>query len=63
MSEQQIHRENYDAVSISQPKGKRATTIQSALEYDYTKVERPGSFVKVFSDMFRSEKKSSKGIF
>jgi len=53
MSGQQLDRNNYDVASISQPgKDKRTNTVQFALEYDYTKVERPGSFVKVFADMF-----------
>ena len=48
-----VDRNNYDVVSISQPgKDKRTNTVQYALEYDYTKVERPGSFVSVFADMF-----------
>lgn len=60
----QVDKRNYDVVSISQPgKEKRANHVQSALEYDYKKVETPGQFVKVFADMFLKKEVGNKAYF
>jgi hypothetical protein len=55
MNKESIDKRNYDVASISQPgKSKRANHVQRALEYDFTKVTRPGQFVKIFSNMFKT---------
>ncbi|PIS30819.1 hypothetical protein COT42_02435 [Candidatus Saganbacteria bacterium CG08_land_8_20_14_0_20_45_16] len=55
---------NYDVASISRPgQDKRANYVQFALEYDYTKVTRPGQFIKVFADMFLRKEGSNRGCF
>jgi hypothetical protein len=61
MNNEQVDKRNYDVASISQSgKKKRANHIQSALNYDHKSVEKPGKFIKVFSDMILAHKPSKK---
>jgi hypothetical protein len=53
MNEQQIDRTNYDVASISRPgREKRTNYVQDALHIEKEKINAPGKFIKVFSDMF-----------
>ena len=60
MKEQHVDKRNFDVASISRSgRAKRATYVQNALEYDHTKVSTPGSFLNIFSNMFRTKEDKS----
>ncbi|MFH1361545.1 MAG: hypothetical protein ABIH69_02685 [bacterium] len=61
MSGETVDRRNYDVVSLSQAgKDKRANHVQSALEYDYTKVSKPGQFFSVLQNTFLRKEPGSR---
>ena len=64
MKEQNLDRRNYDVVSLSRTgKAKRSNYVQPALEMDPKSITKPGKFIAVFSNMFKTREVVSRGVF